>query len=132
MRNSRTRNPVPEPPGGPPPGSASQELHAALCRAVEALDPDLRGVFLLRDVERRSTAETARRLLTSVSTIKLRLHRARKEICRQVWQYFQAAAPVEGEGQPAISRERATPVRLVRQKTRNTRRASGTLRGRAA
>jgi hypothetical protein len=118
--------------GSPPPINASQRLHAALCRAVEALDPDLRAVFLLRDVERLSTAETAKRLLTSTSTVKRRRYRARKEICRQVWQYFQLAAAFEREEHPVIGRERATPMRLVRRKNRNGRRASRCLRGRAA
>jgi len=61
------------------PESAAQnaELRAALDRAVQQL-PDLyRSIFLLRDVEELSVAESAAILGVSEDVVKTRLHRAR-------------------------------------------------------
>ena len=46
--------------------------------AVEALPDNLRSVFLMREIEEMSTAETAECLGLSESAVKIRLHRARK------------------------------------------------------
>lgn len=68
--------------------AAVARLQDALHRAIDGLEPDLRSVFLLRDMEKLSTHDTARRLQLSPATIKVRLLRARKEICRLLWQQF--------------------------------------------
>jgi RNA polymerase sigma-70 factor, ECF subfamily len=54
-----------------------QEVRGFLEAAVAALPPLYREVFLLRDVENLSIAETAEVLKISVASIKVRLHRAR-------------------------------------------------------
>lgn len=54
-----------------------KQVRHMLQRAIESL-PDLyREVFLLRDVEELSIAETAAVLTVSTGTVKVRLHRAR-------------------------------------------------------
>ena len=67
---------------------AAAKLQEALHRALDALEPELRSVFLLRDMEKLSGDDAARRLQLSPSTVKARLQRARKEICRLLWQQF--------------------------------------------
>ena len=54
-----------------------KELREALKRAVASLKPHYRDVFLLRDVQHLSIAETARALGLKEATVKIRLLRAR-------------------------------------------------------
>ena len=56
---------------------AKEELAALLRRAIRSLPPIYREVFLLRDVERLSTEETATALGLTVPAAKTRLLRAR-------------------------------------------------------
>jgi len=56
---------------------AKEELAALLRRAIRSLPPMYREVFLLRDVERLSTEETALALELTVPATKTRLLRAR-------------------------------------------------------
>jgi RNA polymerase sigma-70 factor (ECF subfamily) len=58
--------------------AASGELRQLLTAAVDALPQELRSVFVLRDVEGLSTAETAACLAIRPGTVKTRLHRARR------------------------------------------------------
>jgi len=53
------------------------EARAALDEAIQALSESLRIVFVLRDIEGLSTAETAEVLGISPGAVKVRLHRAR-------------------------------------------------------
>lgn len=53
------------------------ELHALLECAIEALPDHYRAVFVMREVEGMSTAETAECLEITEETAKTRLHRAR-------------------------------------------------------
>jgi RNA polymerase sigma-70 factor (ECF subfamily) len=57
---------------------ASSELRRLLEAAVDALPEDFRAVFVLREVEGLSTAETAACLAIRPETVKTRLHRARR------------------------------------------------------
>jgi RNA polymerase sigma-70 factor (ECF subfamily) len=57
--------------------AAAREIGRALERAVDALPDAYRAVFVLRDVEELSTAETAALLELRAETVKTRLHRAR-------------------------------------------------------
>lgn len=50
----------------------------ALTRAIRALPPDLRAVFVQRELEELSTEECAERLAISEANVKVRLHRARR------------------------------------------------------
>jgi RNA polymerase sigma-70 factor (ECF subfamily) len=54
-----------------------QEVRLMLQEAVAALPENYREVFLLRDVEQLSTSEAAEVLKISVTSLKVRLHRAR-------------------------------------------------------
>lgn len=51
-----------------------------LVRAIRELPPDLRDVFVLRDLEESSSAECAARLSISEANVKVRLHRARNRL----------------------------------------------------
>jgi RNA polymerase sigma-70 factor (ECF subfamily) len=58
--------------------AAQQQLRKLLERAIEKLPDSLRTVFVMRDVEELSTADTARLLGLGEPTVKTRLHRARR------------------------------------------------------
>jgi RNA polymerase sigma-70 factor (ECF subfamily) len=58
--------------------AASGELRRLLEAAVDALPEEFRAVFVLREVEGLSTAETAACLAIRPETAKTRLHRARR------------------------------------------------------
>src|SRR3954469_3367951 len=58
--------------------AASSELRRLLEAAVDALPEEFRTVFVLREVEGLSTAETAAHLALRPETVKTRLHRARR------------------------------------------------------
>jgi RNA polymerase sigma-70 factor, ECF subfamily len=58
--------------------AASGELRRLLEAAVDALPEEFRTVFVLREVEGLSTAETAASLAIRPETVKTRLHRARR------------------------------------------------------
>ena len=53
--------------------------------AVEALPDNLRSVFVMREIEEMSTAETAECLGLSEAAVKIRLHRARKLLRRDLY-----------------------------------------------
>lgn len=53
--------------------------------AVEALPDNLRSVFLMREIEEMSTAETAECLGLSEAAVKIRLHRARKVLRQDLY-----------------------------------------------
>jgi RNA polymerase sigma-70 factor (ECF subfamily) len=67
------------PAGGPDPEqqALSAELRRLLESAIDALPESYRSVFVLREAEGLSTAETADCLELSEETVKTRLHRAR-------------------------------------------------------
>ena len=62
---------------GPEQRAGDRELGQAIEDAVDALPEVYRSVFVLRDVEGLSTAETAACLDINAETVKTRLHRAR-------------------------------------------------------
>lgn len=57
-----------------------KELRQALSRALASLTPKLRKVFILRDVQHFSIAETAETLGVGISAVKTRLLRARLQM----------------------------------------------------
>lgn len=65
---------------GPDRAYARKELRHTLQTAIERLRPNYRSVFLMRAVEDLSTSETARSLGISVSAVKTRMRRARREL----------------------------------------------------
>lgn len=64
------------------------ETAAQLEQAIAALPEILRTVFQLRDVEERSTAQTAEILGLSEAAVKVRLHRARLQLRGKLSTYF--------------------------------------------
>jgi RNA polymerase sigma-70 factor (ECF subfamily) len=76
-----TRGGAPPPPG-PEDHVAARVLNGFLERAVDGLPDIYRTVFVLREVEELSTAETAGCLSISEDLVKVRLHRARAELRR--------------------------------------------------
>jgi RNA polymerase sigma-70 factor (ECF subfamily) len=68
------------------------ELRRALETAVDALPERYRTVFMLRDVEGLSTAETAEGLQLHEEAVKTRLHRARGMVKRTITEQLGAAA----------------------------------------
>jgi RNA polymerase sigma-70 factor (ECF subfamily) len=61
-----------------------QEVRQMLQQAITGLPPIYREVFLLRDVEELSVNETASALSITIATVKVRLHRARMMLQKQL------------------------------------------------
>ncbi len=79
------------------------ELRGLLDAAVATLPATLRTVFVLRDIEGLSTAETAVVLNLTETNVKVRLHRARLALREKLTAYFAPAAPapIQADRQPA-------------------------------
>jgi RNA polymerase sigma-70 factor (ECF subfamily) len=78
------------------------ELHRALDAAVAALPETLRSVFVLRDIEGLSTAETAAILDLTETNVKVRLHRARLALRERLSAYFDPVH-VGGRREPYVA-----------------------------
>ena len=65
-----------------------QELRRYLKAALATLPESLRSVFVLRDIEGLSTAETAEALGLTETNAKVRLHRARLALRERLSGYF--------------------------------------------
>ena len=78
----RLESPAP----GPEHRASDGELHKVLGASIDRLPEHFRTVFVLRDVEGLSTAETAESLAIPEETVKTRLHRARRQLRGQVEQ----------------------------------------------
>lgn len=64
------------------------ELMQQVMLALQNLNPSLRAVFVLRDMEELSTEETAHALEISLGAVKVRLHRARLALREALAEYF--------------------------------------------
>lgn len=86
------------PPGGGPPDperhAAARELIAVLESAVDRLPPSYRAIFMLRDVEGLSTADTAASLGIGEELAKVRLLRARRALREEISGMLGKEAPV--------------------------------------
>lgn len=60
------------------------EARAHVRTAIDALPDSYRTVLLLRDIEELSTEETAQTLGVTTNTVKIRLHRARQALLKQL------------------------------------------------
>ncbi|WP_242346329.1 RNA polymerase sigma factor [Anaeromyxobacter terrae] len=78
---------------GPEDRAARSEAAELLERAVGRLSDDHRVVFMLREVEQLSTAETAEALELSEENVKVRLHRARLALREILAEEVGEAAP---------------------------------------
>jgi RNA polymerase sigma-70 factor (ECF subfamily) len=65
--------------------AASGELSRLLERSIEALPESYRTVVMLRDVQEMSTSETAECLSISEDNVKVRLHRGRALLRKQLY-----------------------------------------------
>jgi len=68
---------------------AQRETRRALSEAIDALPQKLHTTFVLRELEKLSTAETAIVLGIKPGTVKVQLHRARLELREHLSSYFQ-------------------------------------------
>ena len=73
---------------GPVEQMLNQETQTAMTEAIDALPPEFRQVFVLRDIEELSNAEVAEILDLSVAAVKSRLHRARLKVRNRLATYF--------------------------------------------
>lgn len=71
---------------------ARTEMHQILSSVIEQLDPNLRVVFVLRDVEQLSTQESADIVGISVPAVKARLLRARLQLREKLNRYLRQGA----------------------------------------
>ena len=67
----------------------SKESREQMMGALEKLPPEYRAVFILRDIEGFSNAETGESLGISIAAVKSRLHRARLALRGMLSEYFQ-------------------------------------------
>jgi len=67
----------------------SKESREKMMEALEKLPPEYRAVFILRDMEGFSNAETGETLGMSVAAVKSRLHRARLALRGMLSDYFE-------------------------------------------
>jgi RNA polymerase sigma-70 factor (ECF subfamily) len=73
---------------GPVEQLLSQETQQAMSEAIDALPPEFRQVFVLRDIEEMSNAEVAEILDISIAAVKSRLHRARLKVRNRLAVHF--------------------------------------------
>jgi RNA polymerase sigma-70 factor (ECF subfamily) len=73
--------------------AAAHEAVRLLERAVDKLPAHYRSVYVLREVEQLSTAETAEALGLGEEAVKVRLHRARGMLRRDLGDALDRAAP---------------------------------------
>ncbi len=70
-----------------------QEVRSLLRRALLALPLPYREVFILRELEERNVQETAEALGITIASVKMRLHRARLMLQKQLAPQLKSAVP---------------------------------------
>jgi len=70
-----------------------KEIRKLLEQAIASLSPLYREVFILRDIEELSVSETAAALTITPGTVKIRLHRARMMMQKQLAPQLKNANP---------------------------------------
>jgi RNA polymerase sigma-70 factor, ECF subfamily len=70
-----------------------REVRALLQSAIEHLSPIYREVLVMRDIEELSIEETAGTLAISISSVKVRLHRARIMLQKELAPKLRLASP---------------------------------------
>jgi RNA polymerase sigma-70 factor, ECF subfamily len=78
-----------------------KELREKLQAAVQMLPEKYREVFVLRDVEELNQEETAAALGINVTLVKVRLHRARMMLQKQLVPYLKTEVPLGNQSKPA-------------------------------
>jgi RNA polymerase sigma-70 factor (ECF subfamily) len=74
----------------------SKESREQMMGALDKLPPEYRAVFILRDIEGFSNAETGESLGISIAAVKSRLHRARLALRGMLSEYFQRKGDLRG------------------------------------
>jgi RNA polymerase sigma-70 factor (ECF subfamily) len=69
----------------PEQAASAAEVHSLLESSIDALPDSYRHVFVLREVEEMDTRETAECLGISEDNVKMRLHRARAQLRREIY-----------------------------------------------
>lgn len=69
----------------PEQNASTAQIRALLEQSIDALPDSYRHVFVMRDVEEMSTQETAECLGISEDNVKMRLHRARAQLRRELY-----------------------------------------------
>lgn len=72
---------------------ARQEIRTLIRQAVSALPLPYREVFVLREIEERNVQETAETLGITTASVKMRLHRARMMLQKQLAPQLKSAVP---------------------------------------
>ncbi|MBS1801548.1 MAG: sigma-70 family RNA polymerase sigma factor [Acidobacteria bacterium] len=70
-----------------------QEVRALIRRALAELPIAYREVFVLRELEERNVQETAETLGITIASVKMRLHRARMMLQKQLAPQLKSTAP---------------------------------------
>lgn len=86
---------------------SQKELRNLLTQAIAGLRPLHREVFLLRAVENLSVVETAKALQVSVSTVKTRMRRARRELKEILHNASKPSRPAEEDEISRLGAERS-------------------------
>lgn len=73
------------------------QMKALLNQAIDSLPDAYRGVFVMREIEEMSTADTAEALEVSEEVVKTRLHRARAMLQTELYSRIGAATPAAFE-----------------------------------
>ena len=95
----------------------SREIGSRIAQALEKLPRPCRDVFVLREIQELSMAETAAALGMSIAMVKTNLHRARKRLQRILAPLFRVEGS-NGNGPARYSRRSKTAGgRNVRRKT---------------
>lgn len=83
-----------------------QELRQKLREAIAVLPDKYREVFVLRDIEELNQEETAAALGINVNLVKVRLHRARMMLQKQLVPYLKShpTFPAPGQAQGKVAR----------------------------
>jgi RNA polymerase sigma-70 factor (ECF subfamily) len=74
----------------------SKESREQMMGALDKLPPEYRAVFILRDIEGFSNAETGESLGISIAAVKSRLHRARLALRGMLSEYFRRKGDFQG------------------------------------
>jgi RNA polymerase sigma-70 factor, ECF subfamily len=77
-----------------------KELREKLQDAVQMLPEKYREVFVLRDIEELNQEETAAALGINVTLVKVRLHRARMMLQKQLVPYLKSEVPFGNQSKP--------------------------------
>jgi RNA polymerase sigma-70 factor (ECF subfamily) len=90
------------------------ELREILRKSLEELNPRLKSVFVLRDIEELSISETAEILSLTPTAVKARLFRARLQLREILSKYFRVphnnSEPAQGGVRVFTNQESATPL----------------------